>query len=432
MNRLKSTNIMIATLLATLLWAMTVFVDGSAVLENFKHLETFHVDHHEGEDATRNGIYKRKQWEGCYDLTGTFDGGWWANAKHALLRLHHQRGTSTYTLSSYTQGRLNYRLLGIFTEESLESEFQRQMSLNGQSGKAEPDGIGKQKVDEKLDHTRQRHEDIMPENGKNEKDIGKLIAERQSLQTQLEQSQEKSARDIERYRAQIEQHKERKKQLSEEIGTLQSLHATLKQEKQIMEDDFRKIKEDLRDENARLLVDLDNRATDLQCEIDERQQVVIHAEHWNLRMMYIGGGVLVVIGFIILVLSRRSWNKLSDDMNCELNEQRKKIQRIPGPVPMIPRVRAGRWRANEHPAVRDVFGMKEPWDVTAGEGFQVSRITGTAQTGTDEGDEVVIEIPSDSKNVKESDIPEGVLQSRDEAEGKSQARLAELCEQFDI
>ena len=45
------------------------------------------------------------------------------------------------------------------------------------------------------------------------------------------------------------------------------------------------------------------------------------------------------------------------------------------PVPVIPSVHANRLGVHEHPAVRDVFGMKEPWNVTPGEGFHVARIT---------------------------------------------------------
>ena len=142
-------------------------------------------------------------------------------------------------------------------------------------------------------------------------------------------------------------------------------------------------------ENGRIRAELEEykqRTIEQKHELETRQNEIIEAEqeilrkseekdHWTMMAAYIVGGVLVLIGFIIFVLSRRAYNKMAEDMRWQLNEQRK-VMKQPHPlVPEYPSAHANRLGVHEHPAVRDVFGMKEPWDVTPGEGFHVSRIT---------------------------------------------------------
>ena len=125
---------------------------------------------------------------------------------------------------------------------------------------------------------------------------------------------------------------------------------------------------------------------DLERELNREQQEVIQwkeklrekeseIDYWIILALLIGGGIFAVIGLTIFVLARRSYKQMSDDMMYELNLQ-SDILRPYEPMPVIPSGHANRLGVHEHPAVRDVFGMKEPWDVTAGEGFHVSRITG--------------------------------------------------------
>ena len=131
----------------------------------------------------------------------------------------------------------------------------------------------------------------------------------------------------------------------------------------------------------------ENLREDHQRELDERQQAVFDAkeklrqnveehDHWMMMAAYIGGGIVVVIGFVVFVLSRRTYNKMSDDMMHELKVQRKIERKYHEPLPVIPSAHANRLGVHEHPAVRDVFGMKEPWNVTPGNGVCVSRVTG--------------------------------------------------------
>ena len=259
---------------------------------------------------------------------------------------------------------------------------------------------------------------------------------------------------------------------------------------------------------------LENLGVDRQRELDECQQAVIDAEeqlrrnaeehdqlqqdaidwkeklrakeakidYWIIMALLIGGGILAVIGFTIFVLARRSYKQMSDDMMYQLDVQ-SEIMKPYEAMPAIPSAHANRLGVHEHPAVRDVFGMKEPWDVTAGEGFHVSRITeglNTARETTrqstelngrdkdldapqdpglseyekedeqresvmvglpppppnvdiDEGGEVVIEMPCDIPNqdrpfcvsVNDAKVPDNV-------EKDKQLGLDELCDNLDI
>ena len=149
-------------------------------------------------------------------------------------------------------------------------------------------------------------------------------------------------------------------------------------------------------------------------ELSQRQQEAVHLEEEHRQKesqneylitiaLLIGGGLLTVVGFTVFVLARKSYNEMSDDMEYELNAQLRRVKEPHPLVPEYPSAHANRLGIHEHPAVRDVFGMKEPWDVTPGEGFHVSRITkggrtpGTRGAGTDEGVDVRIEVFDNSE-----------------------------------
>ena len=128
----------------------------------------------------------------------------------------------------------------------------------------------------------------------------------------------------------------------------------------------------------------------------------------------------MVFAIFFAVWRWRANKSASEDMECELNAQLKRVKEPHPLVPEYPSAHANRLGVHEHPALRDVFGMKEPWDVTPGEGFHVRRITkgGRApvrtRAGTDEGD-VTITIIRDPLNDQESadvakeDLRSGVL-----------------------
>ena len=87
-----------------------------------------------------------------------------------------------------------------------------------------------------------------------------------------------------------------------------------------------------------------------------------------------------MIGFTIFVLARRSYNEMPDNMISELNEQKEIMKQSHLMVRGLPSAHANRLGVHEHPAVRDVFRMKESWDVTPGEGFHVPRVTRGKET----------------------------------------------------
>ena len=93
------------------------------------------------------------------------------------------------------------------------------------------------------------------------------------------------------------------------------------------------------------------------------------------------GGVMLIVGSTIIVLKWRAKKEIEEKMDGVLIAQRKRIMKDHEPMPKMPS-HAARLGVHEHPAVRDVFGIKEPYDVTAGEGFHVARITGTGGTST--------------------------------------------------
>ena len=104
------------------------------------------------------------------------------------------------------------------------------------------------------------------------------------------------------------------------------------------------------------------------------------------------GAFMLVIGYFVVALKWKANKEMSEEMREELTAQRERILTPHELVPVVPSVHANRLGVHEHPAVRDVFGMKEPWDVTPGEGFHVAYITAGYETtrgmtaeGTDEG-----------------------------------------------
>ena len=157
--------------------------------------------------------------------------------------------------------------------------------------------------------------------------------------------------------------------------------------------------------------------------LSERLETEKEKEKHDLMMMvmYIGGGSLVAFAISIAVWRWRANKSASELMEYELNAQLRRVKEPHPLVPLVPSAHANRLGVHEHPAVRDVFGIKEPWDVTPGEGFHVRRITKGGRTpvrtraGTDEGD-VTITIIGDpindqeSANVAEKDLESGVLE----------------------
>ena len=179
-----------------------------------------------------------------------------------------------------------------------------------------------------------------------------------------------------------------------EVGKLNDDIESLRDEKKEVDDRLTEsmIREnDLEARNAEIQRELDSERNLHDAQLDEQHQAAVEAEqklrekaegidHWIMICMFIGGGILVFIGFIIFQLARRTYNEMYDHMEYELNEQLKWVKEPHPLVPGYPSAHAHRLGVHEHPAVRDVFGMKEPWDVTPGEGFHVARITKRGRT----------------------------------------------------
>ena len=100
---------------------------------------------------------------------------------------------------------------------------------------------------------------------------------------------------------------------------------------------------------------------------------------WGIASCSVGA-VLLVIGYFMVAMEWMAKKELQGQMRGEL-DARMDIMNQPYPlVPVVPSAHANRLGVHEHPAVRDVFGMPKHWDVTAGEGFHVARITSDGRT----------------------------------------------------
>lgn len=98
-------------------------------------------------------------------------------------------------------------------------------------------------------------------------------------------------------------------------------------------------------------------------DVKQRDNIVI--------LLCSGGGILVVIGILCAVICYKA--RSADSWSTEISKGNQPLQ-------VIPRVHAKRLRLNQHPAVRDQFGMKEVFDVTAREGTDLVRIARPLET----------------------------------------------------
>ena len=112
---------------------------------------------------------------------------------------------------------------------------------------------------------------------------------------------------------------------------------------------------------------------------EQLQEKETEMDYWIIMALLIGGGIFAVIGLIIFMLARRTYKQMSEEKMYDLNAQ-SEIIRPYEPMPVIPSAHANGLGIHEHPAVRDVFGMKKSWDVTCGLGVDVARITGEKKT----------------------------------------------------
>ena len=101
----------------------------------------------------------------------------------------------------------------------------------------------------------------------------------------------------------------------------------------------------------------------------------------NTVILLCGGGAVLVLVVILCAVSHyRARSISSRKMEKVIRNQETTILKANEPLPVIPRVHAKRLRVNQHPAVRDQFGIKEIFDVTAGEGKDLVRIARPLET----------------------------------------------------
>ena len=95
------------------------------------------------------------------------------------------------------------------------------------------------------------------------------------------------------------------------------------------------------------------------------------------QMILIGGIIGVILAVIVIILiakNCRMKRKHSEDLEKVRRVHIKRMQIEHLKVPVLPSVHDRRLGRNEHPEVRDQFGMNEVFDVTAGEGKDLVRI----------------------------------------------------------
>ena len=246
------------------------------------------------------------------------------------------------------------------------------------------------------------------------------------LQSNLETLRSEMASAKEQHEEKVQHHEENESVLEQQIADLQNDIHTARTARDQAKDALDQAADDHLKREKELEAELVSLSESLNRDFDEERETLKtekeNEKHDQMMMfMYIGGGSLVVFAIFFAVWRWRANKSASEDMECELNAQLKRVKEPHPLVPEYPSAHANRLGVHEHPAVRDVFGMKEPWDVTPGEGFHVSRITkggktpGTIREGTDEGD-VTITIVGDPMNHQESadvveeDLESGVLQ----------------------
>ena len=309
-------------------------------LEKIKTLKTLFVDHHHhNSNSERNGVYTLifqgpgkslvlvwekpgSEWQISLGLQSAKDGLMSCRGLWWLTSFERSQPDST------SQTPEKYNVI------QLEEEFQRQMSRQ-------------------LNDLLQKNEDLT----RNVKDLSSNLEATNQQISELEAETSKQ-------RAQIDEQQKQKNVVDQHVTDLELELRTMKDENTRFKDEL----EEYKQQNV-----------EQKHELEAREKEIIEAEqdrdHWTMISAYIVGGVSVVIGFIIFQLARRTYKEMAEDMEWQMNEQRK-IMKEPHPlVPVFPSVHANRLGVHEHPAVRDVFGMKEHWDVTPGEGFHVSRVT---------------------------------------------------------
>ena len=358
------------------------------------------IEEHEQHHQRRNYVRDMIIWEGR-NATG--------NVRNELIL--HRVDMSTYRfLLHLTEGRVGsreYQHIETMNGNELESEFMKQSSLEVQQKHMSEKCT---RLQELLKIKSNQFAQAEAQTLRGQDDLTKAIAEKQSagehvtiLQYRLRELEESTLRQS--MEAEREFHDQRElmeadrskavakfeKERTRATETVVRLQRDMTRGFVDWETNIRNMMQIQANETLQRLDETRKHEEDVIQERAERElqrieeQKVLDTEqklHRGQLMMtaYIGGGVSLMIIIVSMMLRWRGNKKNSEEMTRALNAQRERILRIDPPVPVIPSAHAARLGVHEHPAVRDQFGMKKPYDVTAGEGFHVGRVTSTGGT----------------------------------------------------
>ena len=129
------------------------------------------------------------------------------------------------------------------------------------------------------------------------------------------------------------------------------------------------------EERDKLLVSLKEQ----QDEQEETNAALQRSENNVVVVLCSGGAVLTVVFILWAVIHYKSLSATSQKAERAHREQRAMLLKANEALPVMPS-HADRLGVNEHPAVRDQFGMKEVFNVTAGEGKDLVRIARPLET----------------------------------------------------
>ena len=178
------------------------------------------------------------------------------------------------------------------------------------------------------------------------------------------------------------------RQLTKENADYQQSQAAVEREiqnlkEEVIEQQMRQSDELSDQENSNLKEKNDQLISELAKVREQMSQLTEDSnneKHNTVILLCSGGTVLVVVLILCAAFHYRTRSVASRKMEIALRNQGARMLKANEPLPEIPSVHANRLGVNEHPAVRDRFGMEEVFDVTAGEGQDLVRIARPLET----------------------------------------------------
>ena len=158
-------------------------------------------------------------------------------------------------------------------------------------------------------------------------------------------------------------------EMRKQIKALQQSKTEMETERDLLDETYREALDQLKSE----LTKVNEQNTQLREDSNAQKKYII-------ILLCTGGVLMAVIAILGAVLCYKTGPVASRNIERALRDQREMILKANESLPVIPSVHANRLGVNEHPVVRDQFGMKEVFDVTAGEGKDLVRIARPLET----------------------------------------------------